>query len=562
MYQISLDNKNLDKPRREFLKLSAMAALALAIPKKSAAVLKKLQQSQDIMNMSPIQVLKASEFNGLDFNGDNINRPHDILWDLSGYIQKKGGLPNPSEKRKVVVIGGGMSGLLSAYNLIDLNPVVLEQDKNFGGNSKGEIYQDATFSIGAAYITIPDSGSDIENFLKDISLFEDLKHETSEATKFTFKNKYMTDFWKGVTDPSRAQEFIKVDNELRRIYNDAYPDIPWTKESAISYEEYLNLDSITFEQWLKLKFGVVHPHIAEYFQLYCWSSFNGSIEELSALQVLNFVASEVDGVLTLPGGNAAITQRLFDKLQEETTSGSLRSEAFVLKVQKRPSGLVWVTYEDAAGVLKTIEADACIVASPKFVAKLIVDDIPAAQVKLMNDLSYRGYIVGNAIFNKPFKSPSFDVYCFQGEKPPMPAAMDTGNRAFSDVCFGTWAQNDQAPNGVLTVYKALPYDGGRQFLFNPMAHEKHKKIISEELKNFTASVGLNYSDIKGMRMTRWGHSLPVASRGLIQSGYLSKMSQPVGEKIFFANQDNWANPAFECSFAAAKEASAGIRNLI
>jgi hypothetical protein len=266
-------------------------------------------------------------------------------------------------------------------------------------------------------------------------------------------------------------------------------------------------------------------------------------------------------VLALPGGNAGIAQRLFDIINAQTSANSLRAEAFVLKVQKVSNGCVWITYEDASGKLITVEADSCIVASPKFVAKLIVDNIPAPQLKLMGDLSYRGYIVGNAIFNKPFTSPSFDVYCFKGDKPEMPSAMDTGSRAFSDVCFGTWAQNDNAPNGVLTVYKALPYDGGRQFLFSPQAHEKHKKIITDELKNFTASVGLNFNDIKGMRMTRWGHSLPVASRGLIQSGFLAKMTQPVDGKIFFANQDNWANPAFECAFAAAKEASLHVRSL-
>lgn len=548
-------------PRRDFIKLSAMAAMALAIPRKSEAILEKLMPKA-LMDMSPIQVLTANQYQSLDFNGDNIDRPHDILWDLDGYLKKKGGLPNPAEKRKVVVVGGGVSGLLSAYNLRDKNPIVLEQDKYFGGNSKGESFQGATYSIGAAYITVPDAGSDVENFLKEVGLMRELKHESAEEVKFTYKNKLMKDFWTGASDPGRAQEFINVDKELRRIFNDAYPDIPWTTNSAITKEEYLHLDSITFEKWLELKFGNVHPHIAEYFQLYCWSSFNGSIEELSALQVLNFVASEVEGVMALPGGNSGITQRLFEKLSEVTTAGSLRAQAFVLKIQKKANGLVWVTYEDAQGNIKTIETEACIVASPKFVAKLIVQDIPADQVKLMEGLSYRGYVVGNAIFNRPVASSGFDVYCFEGQKPEEPAAMTPPKRSFSDVCFGTWAQDDKAQNGVLTVYKAFPFDGGRQFLFSPMAHDKNKNVIAEELKSFTRAVGLNVTDIKGMRMTRWGHSLPVASRGLIQSGYLDRMNRPVGGKIFFANQDNWANPAFECSFAAAKEASAAVRLLL
>ena len=548
------------RPRRDFIKLSVMAGLALAIPKRSEAILKRLLP-KSLMSMSPIQVLGADQYGSIDFNGDNIDRPHDVLWNLDGYIAKKGGLPAPTEKRKVVVVGGGMAGLISAYNLRELNPIILEQDKQFGGNSKGEIYKDATYSIGAAYITIPDEDSDIDLFLKEIGIKEELKLEEPDITKFTYKKNMMTDFWKGASDPARADEFIAVDEELRRIYNDAYPDIPWSSDSAISYDEYLYLDSITFEKWLELKFGEVHPHIAEYFQLYCWSSFNGSIEELSALQVLNFVASEVDGVLTLPGGNAAITERLMQKVDEATTPGSVRAGAFVVKVQRKAKNIIWVTYEDSNGAMKTIETQSCVMASPKFVAKLIVQDLPEDQVKLMDDLTYRGYIVGNAIFDHPVKSPSFDIFCFEGEKPEAPMAMKQSKRPFTDVCFGTWATDDKAQHGVLTVYRALPYDGGRQFLFSPFAHDKHKNVIMEGLKDFSAAVGVKFSDLKGMRMTRWGHSLPIASKGLIQSGYLDQMSRPFGGNIFFANQDNWANPAFECSFAAAKAATDEIKKL-
>ena len=257
-------NDSQSNPRRNFLKLSAFTAMAFAMPKKSEAVLKKLLP-KSLMQMSPIQVLSADQFASLDFNGDNINRPHDILWNLDGYIKKKGGIPLPTEKRKVVVVGGGMSGLIAGWSLRDLNPLILEQDPNFGGNSKGETYGDATYSIGAAYVTIPDEGSDIENFFKELGLMDELKHETSEETRFTYKKNLMGDFWKGVTDPKNAQDFIRVEAELRRIYDEAYPDIPWTTDSAISKEEYLYLDTITFEKWLENKFGKVHPHIMEYF---------------------------------------------------------------------------------------------------------------------------------------------------------------------------------------------------------------------------------------------------------------------------------------------------------
>ena len=550
-----LNLQEIAQSRRGFLKLSALLGVGAALPIKSHAAIERFVP-RDLMSSSPIQILKLSEFDGSDFNGDDINFPHDVLWDLDGYIAKVGGIPYPTEKRKVVVVGGGMSGLLCAYQLKKFNPVVLEQDKHFGGNSKGEIYDDAKYSIGAAYICIPDEGSSVEAFLKEIKLLKEFKHEESGEVRYAFQKKAMSDFWKGSSDPSRASEFVAVEKELRRIYDEAYPDIPWTSETMMKKEEYDYLDSITFMEWLKLRFGNVHPHILEYFQLYCWSSFNGSIEELSATQVLNFVCSEVDGVIALPGGNAAICERIIEVLDKKLTPSSLRASAFVLKVSNMSNGTVWVTYKDSLGVIKTIECDSCVVSSPKFVAKKIVHGLPKEQYDLMNRILYRGYIVANAIYEKPLQSISYDLFCHEGRFPEMPNVKRQGDRVFTDLIFGTWAQNDYSKNGIITVYKPLPFDGARQFLFSPMAHEGNKAPIVKEIEKFAQGLGIN-EKMKGIRLTRWGHSLPIASKGLLASGYLEKMNRPVG-KIFFANQDNYANPAFETAFTAAEE----VRNLI
>jgi hypothetical protein len=45
--------------------------------------------------------------------------------------------------------------------------------------------------------------------------------------------------------------------------------------------------------------------------------------------------------------------------------------------------------------------------------------------------------------------------------------------------------------------------------------------------------------------------MPVAKAGLISTGVLEKAHQPIGNRIFFANQDNLANPAIESCFAEA-----------
>lgn len=550
-----MKNEPIVSNRRDFMKLSAFTFFSLGVPKKSENFLNHLALKNNYSSISPIQVLGKNDFKSIDFNGDNVGRPHDILWDVDGYLKTKGGIPQPSEKLNLVVIGGGMSGLISAYKLRHLNPVILEQDNFFGGNSKGENYGDSLFSIGAAYITIPDENSGIEKMLKELSLFDEFKKENAEDVKVNFQKKMMKDFWLGASDPARAQEFIAVDKKLKQIYNESFPDIPWSSDSAITQAEFNKLDSMSFEKWLQVTFGKVHPHIMEYFQLYCWSSFNASINELSAAQALNFIASEVDGILALPGGNAAITQRIFENLQNTLPKDSLRAGAIVLKVEAKKENEVWITYEDIKGVIKTIVAKSCIVASPKFVTKHIVSNIPSEQTAIMEQISYRSYIVANAIYEGAVNSPAYDVYCMEGSMPEDPSALKQSNRAFSDVCFGSWAADDKNDYGVLSIYRALPYDGARQFLFSPDAHSKHKTAVMNDLPNFAKTCGLDQSKLKGVRMTRWGHSIPVAGVNLIASGKLELMNRPMKNSIFFANQDNWANPAFECAYVVAETAA-------
>lgn len=125
--------------RRDFLKLSAFSILSFGVPKKSEKLLNQFITKNKYNSFSPIQIVANKNFKSLDFNGDNIDRPHDILWNVDGYLLKKGGIPAPSEKRKIVIVGGGMSGLISAYNLRDLNPLLLEQDVFLGEIPKAKI---------------------------------------------------------------------------------------------------------------------------------------------------------------------------------------------------------------------------------------------------------------------------------------------------------------------------------------------------------------------------------------------------------------------------------------
>jgi len=305
----------------------------------------------------------------------------------------------------------------------------------------------------------------------------------------------------------------------------------------------------------------VHPHLLEYFQLYAWSSFVTSVEEISAYQMLGFIVAETGTLLAFPGGNAAITQALFDRLNDELPDGSLRSSALVIDV-KACETRVTVTYVEPDGSLRAVQAKTCVFASPKYVAKRVIQDLPAEQVRAMSRLRYRGYVVANVFLNRAVPSPSFELYCLQGSVPIAPTAGRPHTRPYTDICFGSWAQFDDVDHSVLTVYKAFAFDGDRQFLFNPGAHDKYRDQIYKGLAPVLQALGLSLDDVLGVRMTRWGHSLPVAETDFIASGTAAECHQPVGGRIFFANQDNWANPSFETCTDEARTAAALVREVL
>ncbi len=532
--------------RRDFIKTSLSVVALSSLPAKSLA-----QGTQWISNNLtddwPIARISDNENNSLDFNGDNIDRPHDILWNIDGHIAKRGGEPAVSEEVDVVVVGGGAAGLSAAYNLRDKNTVLLEMDTRLGGNSKGELYKGSCTSIGAAYFVNPSKNSNLGRLFTDLNIWNDGRVESSDHTTVYYKNQFTSPFWRGATDRSAKADFDRVFKRISEMGNDA------------SIEANMNaLDAMTFDAWLEKEFGTVHPHLREYFQLYGWSSFCGSTDELSAYQFLGFISSEMGSLIAFPGGNSYVAQKMAVKIRREKGQNSIRSGCIVLRVETVGDS-VTVLFEDLMGELRKIRAKHVIMACPKFVAKRLLPELSADQAGAIGKLMYRAYLVGNIYTKKPIQSPSYELYCLKGVVPDSPTSARRGDRNFTDICFGTWAQSENVQHSALTVYQGIAWDGARQFLFNPASHDKYKDRYLNDILPVLSSFNLTKDDIHGIRMTRWGHALPIARAGLIAEGVVQKASESIANRIHFANQDNWANPCFETSLAGAIQAAEQVK---
>jgi len=478
--------------------------------------------------MGPIQNI-GLQFFSKDFTGDSISKAHDVLWDRENFIKRFGGLPPVENKYDVIIAGSGLAGLSSAHYLSGQKILALEGHKQTGGNAKGEIFQGTTFGLGSAYLTLPDEGSLMDQLLKDLGLNQKFRIEDARQASVSINNKTHSNFW---------IEHETVFNRFKDIRENSYPDVfnyegPW--------------DGINFAQWMKNEFPQLHPHVEEFFHQYCWSSLGGDPAELSSAQVISFLASDLGGIMTLPGGNALIAQKLYEKNIEHGVE--YRNSSFVIDIREDNSGVRVTYFDETSGRLKAHWGSKCVVAMPKFAAKSIVQGLPQSQFELMNSMKYRGYLVANVLLSRKVKSENFDTYCLNA-KVPSHAMNDSKLRVFTDIIDADWANDGKGPRSILTLYLPMPYSMSHQQFFLPNLFDKYDEKIRKTLAPY-----IEGNSIEAIRMTRFGHAMILAEVEGLNSQKFKKAHAALNDKIVFAGQDNWGNPCFETALQSAHEAA-------
>lgn len=540
--------------RRTVLKLMGAGGLALYLePTLSAfaddvspAPRPSLTKAQ-LIGASPID-RSLGDVAPVQFFGDEPERPHKILWDKEAYIGSIGGrLPVPEERVPLVVVGGGISGLVTGYLLRAYQPVILEQAVRFGGNSQGQSWRSIDYSIGAAYFIAPEAESPIGKLVSELGIPEIWTIKAGEDP-VALSGKIYTKFWGGGTSSEGKQQFEKLARYFIAMNQGedglVYPEIPITDPDQTAYIK--ALDRVSFRTHLeKIAGGTLHPHIETAIEHYCWSSLGATSEEVSAAAGLNFYVSEFGNVAVLPGGNAAIAERLLERLMHVMPPTNVRSGSLVVDVRVVSDGVV-VAYADQHQQPRAIHAQAVVLCCPKFVVGKILQGIEAGRVEAIRRLRYRSYLVANVLLKEGLKDPFYDLYLLGDGKIDASDLQAAAQRQqVTDVVLANYARPDPA-HAVLTLYRGMPYDGARADLYAAGSCARYRAMFEQQVHEaILPLLRLERENIVDLRIARWGHALPVAAPGLIADGTVEAIRTPFRGRVFFVEQDNWALPAFE-----------------
>jgi hypothetical protein len=471
--------------------------------------------------------------------------------------------PAPTESVDVAIVGGGLSGLATAYFLRHRRPVVFELRSRFGGVSQGETWDGTDYSMGGAYFITPDPGSFLEGFYRELGLDHAERFNPGGEDPMELNGILHDDFWTGAgLPPEEAQAILRYAEIVSYFADESYPDIPLDDSQDNGW--ILELDGRTLKADLEERLGMpVPPLLAAGIQSYCYSSFDAGWDRISAASGWNFIAAEEYGRWVCPGGNAWVTDTLWRKLVHEYSRPGrandldrLRPGTRAVDVRLAADDRVQVTYKDAEGGFHSLLANRVVMACSKHIAKYVIHDLEALDPDKYNAMvavTTHPYVVANVLLDARISARFYDAFLLGDGDFPMTEPEVEANSRVTDMLDGSYARRGRPPQSVLTLYWPLPWTWARFTLIDAStAWQDYANRLAPQVANMLSILNVPAGSVEQIRMTRWGHAMPIAAPGFIADGTAQNVRRPFGERVYFVNQDNWALPAFETCVLEAK----------
>ena len=414
--------------------------------------------------------------------------------------------PAPDQTCGVVIVGGGPSGLAAADELKGSDFLLLEKEGHVGGNSYCEEWEGLKYSTAAAWDStpIPEFAALAKRWSFD---WKKIQGEDSVC----YDGKWIRNFWNGRAD------------------NPAFEQLPYGKSVKDGFRQFLTdiehmdfdknvdaLDSQRFSDFLKGR----PPQLKAFWDQFGPSNWGATTEDTSLYVGLSAARDWFRSPhYTWEGGIGMASRRVLDSLGESGRK-RIKTGCYVHKV-RRAGGKVLVSFFQD-GKPRTIEARAAVMATPKFITKMLVDQLPADQFEAMAAMRYAPYLVYNLCFDRVVYNQGYDSW-------------PIGAKHFTDFIPADWVTHaeggDLARKQVVTVYAPRPELERSEFLDDAKALGKARAAADELVGLFPG-----WADhLKEVRVYRRGHPMPMSV-----PGYFTKR-QPLARRdlapVYFGHSD-------------------------
>ena len=481
-----------------------------------------------------------------------------------GHLLRDGNIqqqkPVSTIEKKVVIVGGGISGLSAArwlqqHGVTDF--ILLDLEKETGGNAASGRNETSAFSWGAHYITIPNNNlKEYNAFLEECNIITGYNNQQLPIINEYYlchdpqERLYINGNWQDglipnnglkQEDKEQLQRFLQLMHTLKsrkgKDRKDAF-DIPINNSSKD--EEFTVLDNMTMKEWL-LENRFTSEYLHEYVNYCTRDDFGTNYGVISAWVGIHYFAArkgvaanaEPHDVITWPSGNAWLAKEL-----QKTSKQNIQTNALVTNVHHTKDAVVITYYNTTTKQVEAIIAKQLILATPQFVNN-----------KLLLNNEERKKLVDTKLHYSPWMVANIHTQTLT-ERSGAPQSWD--NVIFNSESLGYIKANHQLlglPNGKnnLTYYLPLTTESPsieRKKAYNK-THTEWVATILNELKIIHPNIE---QAVQQIDVILWGHAMAQPLPNLIHSNIRAQLQKSIDNKIHFAHTDLAGISIFEEAF--------------
>jgi len=454
-----------------------------------------------------------------------------------------------------LIIGGGISGLSAGRQFVKRGIedfLILELEKNAGGNSRNGENKHSKYPLGAHYLPLPNNhDKELIQFLEEskiITGFEDNLpvFDEEQLTFMPQERLFIKNTWQeslvpkyGISKASE-EEFTRFFEAMTDFRNKKGNDDKFIFDIPISNsshdQSFHFLDTITMKAWL-LENKFSSEELFGYVNYCCRDDFGLGIEFVSSWAGIHYFASRkhnstkenTENVLTWPEGNSRLSNHLRAFTKDKILTNHLVYETKIVgnKVNVK-------VYDDAKKESVEIISDHVILATPQFINGYLLPE----RKQISEKFHYAPWLLATLTVDDLSDNHSYPL-------------------CWDNVIYGAkglgYIFNQHQDLGQIQEKKVITYyysfssedlkKSRKELLSKPESHWKY--LIINDLK-------IAHPDIENLiqeiEIQRIGHGMISPVPGFLWGEDRKQASKSIGNKIYFAHSDLAGISIFEEAF--------------
>lgn len=472
---------------------------------------------------------------------------------------KKLDTPARTIQKKIVIIGGGVSGLSAARwlkrnNIEDF--LLLDLDRRAGGNAGWGENHISSFPWGAHYIPTPNNDlTEYLAFLQDCKVIKSVNNDgfpeyNDEYLCFDPQERlYINGRWQEGLVPNYGvppDQLKQIDNFLQLMDQyrhqkgkDGKDAFAIPVDMSSTDPEFVQLDNSTMAAWMHEN-GFSSDYLHQYVNYCCRDDFGTPHDIVSAWAGIHYFASrkgkgtnaEHGDVLTWSEGNGFLIKQL-----QKDIDAHISVQSLATKVETTTNGLRIAYLDVQNNTLVEIECQQCILACPQFVAARLLQD--AARIDTTKQhFHYAPWMVANLLVD-PLEERSGAAASWDN------VIFESSSLGYVNASHQVLRQDGRARN--LTYY--LPLTSKKPEEERSIAQQRTFEDWVALIENDLAIIhpGIRNA-IREVNIRLWGHAMAQPTPGFIHGNVRRQLSASIGNRIHFAHTDLAGISIFEEGF--------------